>query len=74
MKLKLDCPYASYDERMRIRCAKVNNLCANQAWKPCKGWSALTELARNCPARVEKPAAKEEKATAPRKTTRKRKS
>lgn len=73
MKLKLECPYASYDDRMRIRCAKVNNLCANQAWKPCKGWSALTELARNCPARVE-PAAKEGKTNVRKTTGKKRKS
>ena len=74
MKLKLDCPYASYDERMRIRCAKVNNLCANQAWKPCKGWSALTELARDCPARAEKPAVKEVKTNVRKTTGKKRKS
>ena len=51
MKLKLECPFASYDEAMRIRCTKTESLCANQRWLPCKGWSALTEWAANCPAR-----------------------
>lgn len=53
MKLTLECPFAEYDETMRIQCKKAGSLCANQRWKPCKGWYALTEWAKDCPARSE---------------------
>lgn len=51
--LKLNCPYASYDEKMRIKCSKADSHCGHQAWKPCKGWSVLTEGAAECPLRKE---------------------
>lgn len=54
MKIKIECPYAKYDEKMRLMCSKSNDLCANQRWKPCKGWSVLTEWAADCPSRKEK--------------------
>lgn len=65
MKLNLTCPYARYDAQMRIQCSKSESLCANQRWKPCKGWSVLTEWADDCPARKEAPSE--------RKTSKKRK-
>ena len=58
MKPALDCPYASYDSRMRIQCSKAAGLCGNQRYKPCKGWCVLTESAGDCPARVEPAAGK----------------
>ena len=65
MKLTLTCPYAKYDAQMRIQCSKSETLCANQRWRPCKGWSVLTEWADDCPARKETPGE--------RKTSKKRK-
>lgn len=53
-KLTLNCPYASYDARMRINCSKTNMLCGHQAWKPCKGWSEMTAAAADCTLREEK--------------------
>ena len=53
MKLTLSCPYATYDSNMRIKCEKQNGgLCANQKYRPCKGWCVLTEWAERCPART----------------------
>lgn len=53
MKIKIECPYAKYDEKMRLMCSKSNDLCANQRWMPCKGWSVLTDWAADCPLRKE---------------------
>ena len=53
MKLELSCPNASYDHsNMRIRCKATNDYyCANQRFKPCKGWWVLNDAADKCPAR-----------------------
>lgn len=53
MKLKLTCPKASYDSRMKIRCSASGTLCAHQRLKPCRGWCVLTDQADDCPARHE---------------------
>lgn len=50
MKLTLNCPRASYDREMRIRCG-AGGLCGHQRYKPCKGWCVLTEQAGRCPLR-----------------------
>ena len=52
MKIELECEYAAYDSRMRIVCKKVNMLCAHQRFKPCKGWSVLTNW-KTCTGRDE---------------------
>lgn len=55
MKIVLDCPYASYGEGMRIRCAKLGGgLCPHQRYKDCKGWWVFTDNAGRCPKREEK--------------------
>ena len=55
MRITLDCPYASYGEGMRIRCAKLGGgLCPHQRYKDCKGWWVLTDNAGRCPTRKEK--------------------
>lgn len=51
MKLKLECPHAKYDRRMRIECTKAKGPCAFQRFKPCKGWCVLTAGAAKCTAR-----------------------
>ena len=51
MKLAIDCPNGSYDEKMKINCSAVNGRCGNQRFKSCKGWWVLTENAKNCPMR-----------------------
>lgn len=51
MKLTLNCPRASYDAQMRIRCAAAGDLCGHQRFKPCKGWCVLTDQAGKCPLR-----------------------
>lgn len=51
MKIKMSCPYAKHDERMRIICTKRGGLCGNQYFRSCKGWWALTVSADACPIR-----------------------
>lgn len=52
MKITLECPYAKHESvTMRVRCTKTKNYCAHQYYKRCKGWWALTDTARDCPAR-----------------------
>jgi len=50
---KLTCPNAKYDSNMNIRCEKRDEMCAHQRWCMYKGWSVLTDMAANCPARRE---------------------
>jgi hypothetical protein len=54
MKLELNCPNAFYNARMQIVCKKSNDLCGNQRFKPCKGWSVLTDNAAKCPLKKER--------------------
>ena len=54
MKIKLECPHASYGAGMKIRCAKLDGgLCPHQYFRSCKGWWALTDRARECPMKRE---------------------
>lgn len=48
MKLTLKCPKAVYDRNMRIICKKDLGPCGHQRFKPCKGWSVLTDW-QGCP-------------------------
>lgn len=51
MKLKLECPYAAYNERMWINCKKAEHICAHQRFCGMKGRCVLTEQAKDCPLR-----------------------
>lgn len=51
MKIKLTCPWAKHDDKMRIICIKRGGLCGNQYFRSCKGWWALTDRAAECPVR-----------------------
>jgi len=48
MKLKLDCENAMYAANMHIICKIDGGLCGFQRFKPCKGWSVLTEGSAGC--------------------------
>lgn len=65
MKLKLDCENAMYGANMRIICKVDGGLCGFQRFKPCKGWSVLTEGSAACLRRTVK---KSGKKTAPKRT------
>lgn len=52
MKLNLECENAVYGDKMRIYCKVSDNLCAHQRFKPCKGWSVLTNW-KTCTGRDE---------------------
>lgn len=65
MKLKLDCENALYGANMRIICRIDGGLCGFQRFKPCKGWSVLTEGSATCLRRTVK---KSGKKTAPKRT------
>lgn len=65
MKLKLDCENAMYGANMRIICKVDGGLCGFQRFKPCKGWSVLTEGSATCLRRTVK---KSGKKTAPKRT------
>ena len=53
MKLSLDCKQAYYNAKMQIMCRKINDTCAHQYFKRCKGWCVLTDEAKQCPLRKE---------------------
>lgn len=65
MKLKLDCENAMYGANMRIICKVDGGLCGFQRFKPCKGWSVLTDGSATCLRRTVK---KSGKKTAPKRT------
>jgi len=65
MKLKLDCENAMYAANMHIICKVDGGLCGFQRFKPCKGWSVLTEGSATCLRRTVK---KSGKKTAPKRT------
>ena len=65
MKLKLDCENALYGANMHIICKVDGGLCGFQRFKPCKGWSVLTEGSATCLRRTVK---KSGKKTAPKRT------
>ena len=65
MKLKLECENAMYGANMRIICKVDGGLCGFQRFKPCKGWSVLTDGSATCTRRTGK---KNEKKTAPKRT------
>lgn len=48
MKIKLDCPNAKHDNKMKVWCKVVDNYCAYQYFKSCKGWWVNTEQAKDC--------------------------
>lgn len=54
MKVKLDCPHATYRSGMRIWCEKAGTWCGHVFFKQCKGWWALSKTAPACPLRKEK--------------------
>ena len=58
MKLKLDCENALYGANMRIICKVDGGLCGFQRFKPCKGWSVLTEGSATCLRRTVKKSGK----------------
>lgn len=58
MKLKLDCENAMYGANMRIICKVDGGLCGFQRFKPCKGWSVLTEGSATCLRRTVKKSGK----------------
>ena len=51
MKPRFSYPYARFDARMCIECAKLEEPCAHQRWCMSKGWAVLTDQAGKCPAR-----------------------
>lgn len=51
MKVSPTCPLGKYTKDMKIVCTKVDNLCAHQFFRQCKGWWANTEQADRCPLR-----------------------
>lgn len=53
MKLTLSCPFASYDDGMRINCSRTGARCGHAYFKRCKGWWVLTGQADRCPLRKE---------------------
>lgn len=65
MKLKLECENALYGANMHIICKVDGGLCGFQRFKPCKGWSVLTEGSATCLRRTVK---KSGKKTAPKRT------
>lgn len=65
MKLKLECENAMYGANMRIICKVDGGLCGFQRFKPCKGWSVLTDGSATCLRRTVK---KSGKKTAPKRT------
>ena len=65
MKLKLECENAMYGANMRIICKVDGGLCGFQRFKPCKGWSVLTDGSATCTRRTVK---KSGKKTAPKRT------
>lgn len=65
MKLKLECENALYGANMHIICKVDGGLCGFQRFKPCKGWSVLTDGSTTCTRRTVK---KSGKKTAPKHT------
>lgn len=48
MKVKPECPFGKYGDRMRIFCVKTGSLCGFQFYKSCKGWFANSPSWAEC--------------------------
>ena len=49
MKVKPACPFGKYEDRMRIRCERLEGPCVHQYYKNCRGWWANSEQWTRCP-------------------------
>ena len=59
---KLTCPYARYNSKMYIDCAKTGEMCGHQRWCADKGWCVMTDGAARCKAASEEAEPNERKA------------